>query len=169
MAHSKNSFTVNDAPGLKEFMFLDKLAITDFKLDAQYNLEPANSDVLVDAADHNLKHYAHNLTITHVPTQCVIAADDPLNITYSVQVNMLKAWNKTNFDTIQKNATMTWGNCSWTITADKQIVEFLQDGGDIDAGVRGGLNSRGKKCFNMRWKSKILSYQLLALLDEALR
>ena len=169
MAHSTNSFTINVEPGSKEFMLLDKLATIDFKPDAQYNLEPANSDILVDAIDRNSKHYAYNLIIARVPTQCVIAADDPMNITYDVRVNMLKDWNKTDFDTIQKNATMTWGNCSWTITADKQIVELSQERGEIDAGVRGGLNARGKKRFNMRWKSKILGHQLLALLDETSR
>ena len=60
MAHSTNSFTINVAPGLKEFMLFDKLAMIDFKPDAQYNLEPANSDILVDAIDRNSKHYAYN-------------------------------------------------------------------------------------------------------------
>ena len=55
MVHSTNSFTVNVAPGSREFMLLDKLSMTNFnfKPDAQYNLEPANSDVLVDAIDCN--------------------------------------------------------------------------------------------------------------------
>ena len=84
MAHSTNSFTINVTPGSKEFMLLDKLTTTNFKLDAQSNLEPANSDILVDAIDRNSKHYAYNLTIACVPTQCVIAADDPTDITYSI-------------------------------------------------------------------------------------
>ena len=82
MAHSTNSFTINVAPGSKEFMLLDKLATTDFKPDAQYNLEPANSDILVDAIDRNSKHYAYNLIIARVPSQCVIMADNRMNITY---------------------------------------------------------------------------------------
>ena len=68
MAHSTNSFTINIAPGSKEFMLLDKLATTNFKPDAQYNLELANSDILVDAIDCNSKQYAYNLSIAHVPT-----------------------------------------------------------------------------------------------------
>ena len=36
------------------------LETTDFKPDAQYNLEPANSDILVDAIDRNSKHAGHD-------------------------------------------------------------------------------------------------------------
>ena len=53
MAHSTNSFTVNVMPGAKKFMLLE---MTDFKPDAQYNLEPANSEILVNASDRNSKH-----------------------------------------------------------------------------------------------------------------
>ena len=57
MAHSTNSFTVNVTPGAKKFMLLE---MTDFKPDAQYNLEPANSEILVDAIDRNSKHAGHD-------------------------------------------------------------------------------------------------------------
>ena len=57
MAHSTNSFTINITPGSKKFMLLET---TDFKPDAQYNLEPANSEILVDAIDRNSKHAGHD-------------------------------------------------------------------------------------------------------------
>ena len=56
MAHSTYSFTINVAPGSKEFMLLDKLATTDFKPDVQYNLEPANSELFVDAIDRAIRN-----------------------------------------------------------------------------------------------------------------
>ena len=119
MVHSTNFFTVNVTSGSKELMILDKLATANFQPDAQYIFELANPGVLVVAIDCNLKHYAYKLTVARVPTKNVIAADDPTNITYSVQVNVLKDWNKTNVDMIQKYATMIWGDCSQTITTDK--------------------------------------------------
>jgi len=120
MANSTNSFTINVEPGWEEFiifvapgweglMLLDKLVMANFKPDAQYNIQPANSDVLVGVIDHNLKHCALNLMIMRIPAGCVIADNDPNSNICSMQVNKLKDWNKTDYNIIQKNTPMTWG------------------------------------------------------------
>jgi hypothetical protein len=69
-------------------------------------------------------------------------------------------------DIAQKNASLMWGNESFTIQYLKEIKQLTAANGYLTNGGR--INIVGKKIVQQRILSKILAYQTLALLiDEA--
>ena len=46
--------------------------------------------------------------------------EDPTYLNLSEFKNLVASWNNITLDTIQKNATINWGNKTWTKTNDKR-------------------------------------------------
>ena len=59
---------------------------------------------------------------------------DPTNLTLGEFNNLLTAWNDITPESIQKNATITWGTKTWTVTSDKDMVPL--------SAARGGTSSK---------------------------
>jgi hypothetical protein len=72
-----------------------------------------------------------------------------------------------NAELAQKHASLTWGDCSFTVMATNTIGELTEDNGFLDAG--GNLKDAGKDLILKRMHSKFLEYHLLELLSESAR
>ena len=79
-------------------------------------------------------------------------------------------WNKLDMTVIQKNATETWGDKSWTVTDVKQIEAFSVARGEQNAPLAGAaagiINLEGKKAFQKRQRSRYLAHHALGLLSD---
>ena len=126
------------------------------------------------------QHLLNNVPTTRVITPAVpaIAADPsavppvlavaaiPASVSFLNHIKVLDVYSDKLLDVAQKNASLIWGNQSFTDQHPKAIEPLTQANGELTA--RGGLTTSGKKIVQQRILSKILAHQTLALLtDEA--
>ena len=110
--------TVYCATGIPYWLGIEDFAFEPVK---QYELILANVDDFVNDLKSLSKIYGYHQLIKRVPITRKVDPNGENNITFG-HANILKTWNQIDSDTVQKNATQTWGDKSWTVTQDKQIV-----------------------------------------------
>jgi hypothetical protein len=90
----------------------------------------------------------------------------PQSVTYSNPIKVLGVYSDKLLDIAQKNASLIWGNQSFTAQDPKEIFELTAANGNLTAG--GQLNTNGKKIIQQCILSKIMVHQTLAMMtDEA--
>ena len=62
-------------------------------------------------------------------------AVDATIITYGGYQNIIETWNQFSRELIHKTANDTWGDKTWTVTADKKIEQISQAHSEVDAGA----------------------------------
>ena len=96
------------------------------------------------------------------------AAEAPESVTYINPIKVLEVNLDMLLDIAQKNASLIWGNQSFTAQDPKEIFELTAANGNLTAG--GQLNTNGKKIIQQCILSKIMVHQTLAMMtDEALQ
>ncbi len=80
---------------------------------------------------------------------------------------MLKTYLDKNFELTIKHASLTWGDCSFTVMATNTIDSLSQVNGFLGTG--GGLSNAGKELVLEQMHSKFLGHQVLELLAELAR
>ena len=94
------------------------------------------------------------------------AAGIPASVTFTNPIKVLDLYSDKLLDIAQRNASLIWGDESFTDQNPKETMVLTRAGGYLTAS--GLLNANGKKVIQQRILSKILAYQTLALLtDEA--
>ena len=143
MSFSTDPFTQYHAPGSKEHIELNKLATNDFKPKKQFTLSTNTSPELCTALEENAEDFAYIGVIRKIPTTQTITQPENAEgeeqeqavITYGHEKDLIQDWNSFDMDTIQKNATLTWGEKDpWTVTANRQIVPLLAERGELTNG-----------------------------------
>jgi len=109
------------------------------------------------------KQYGYGVLL-NIPTMRQVDAADANALTYSNQFHMLETWNRVTDENFAINANEIWGTRDWTRGAinNKQIAEMTATRGEI--GTAQTVTSIGRKKFLERWKSTILSHQIMQLL-----
>jgi len=102
----------------KEHMMLLNGAITNFKPQQEFKLEASDVDAFANTIETQGHHYTFIGLTARVLTECVINAADPKDITFSGCKDMVATWSVIMEETIQKNATMIFGNKTWIETPD---------------------------------------------------
>jgi hypothetical protein len=98
------------------------------------------------------------------PVQAVIGV--PQLIAYFNPIKVLEVYLDKLLDIAQKNASLIWGDQSFTDQNPKEIFELTAANGNLT--YTGCLNAAGKKVVQQCIFSKILAHQTLAMLtDEA--
>jgi hypothetical protein len=94
------------------------------------------------------------------------AAAIPASVAYLNPIKVLDVYSDKLLDIAQRNASVIWGNESFTDQNPKEIQQLTAANGYLTAA--GLINSAGKKVIQQRILSKILAHQTLVLLtDEA--
>ena len=83
------------------------------------------------------------------------------------QIKVLDVYSDKLLDIAHKNASLIWGNQSFTDQNPKAIEILTQANGELTTGGR--LTASGKKVIQQRILSKILAHQTLALLNNEAR
>ena len=174
MLFSVNAFTQYHALGTSEGLRLDKAATIDWKCplaDAdKISLNPSHAQRFTSTVEEQAKTYGYSLLTKRVPNDKQV---DPVtgNVTFLGHKDILKTWNEITIDIIQKNATETWGDKSWTVTDVKEIAEFTEARGELipNGAAQGQLTAEGRKAFMRRQKSKYLAHHILGLLTPIAR
>jgi len=169
MSFSTNPFNKYHAPDSKEFIELNKQATINFKATKLHDIKPANANEFCRQILANAKTFGYSGTISRVPTTRTVDDADPTIITFGGYQNIIETWNQFTRELIHKTANVTWGDKTWTVTGDKQIIRLSQARGEVNAGVRGDLNETGKLMLMRRWKATILAHQLLESLTPKAR
>ena len=94
------------------------------------------------------------------------APEVPEAITYTNEINMLEIYLDKLLEISQKNSSMTWGNESFTVQTPRVIRELTQANGELTATTK-KLTATGKEAIQKRIHSKILAFQVLAMLSDA--
>ena len=92
-------------PTLKEFIILLNNAITKFKSEKVFSLEPKSADSFCEHVKTLAKQDSYYGMIKRVPTECNIDATDLNLITYQKHKNSIDTWQDIDKEIIQKNST----------------------------------------------------------------
>ena len=167
MSFSTNPNHQYHAPGSKEDIELNKSAITNFKPEKQFALKSENSFEYAAALKDCSIDFGYYGILSRLATSGIIAPvdegedEDPTDVSLGNYKNLLTSWNEIEPAAIQKNATMAWGDKTWTETDGKEIVPFSAARGEL---ANGRLNEKGKKLYMKRKKLSWLGYHALSLL-----
>ena len=91
---------------------------------------------------------------------------DAATITYGDHINLLENFSNTNIDATRKHATVIWGDASFTMTGPMVIHQLGVAEGELTNHNPPRLTPAGKDIIRDRLHSKILAYQLMAILDD---
>ncbi len=83
---------------------------------------------------------------------------------YKNPINMLEKYSNSNIDLVQKHASLTWGDCSFTLQPNS-IAKLTEANGFIDA--NDDLSEEGKELVLEQMHSKFLGHHLLKLLTDS--
>ncbi len=89
------------------------------------------------------------------------------SIVYSNPIKVLDIYSDKLLDIAQRNASLIWGNESFTNQNPKEIEELTAANGNLTTGGR--INPAVKKIVQQRILSKVLAHQTLALLTKEVR
>ena len=120
MSFSCNPFNKYHKPDSKEFIELNKQATINFRPTKLYDLKPPSADEFCRFILKNAKTFGYSGTLARVPTTRTVDAVDPTIITYGGHQNIIETWNQFSRELIHKTANDTWGDKTWTVTADKK-------------------------------------------------
>jgi hypothetical protein len=149
------------AANLKElFISLDKVAKQDFHLETCYNLLPVKANSFAADLKKLSKRFGYGFLL-NIPTTHQTDATNANTFVYSNQIHMLKTWNKVTDEHIPINAKKIWGTGDWSQgpNTNNQIAELTQACGKV--GIAQAVTIIGRKTFLERWKSIILSHQII--------
>jgi hypothetical protein len=85
-------------------------------------------------------------------------------ITYTNEINTMEVYSDKLLKISQKHASLTWGFGSFTNQTPQVICELTQADGELTATCR--LTNAGKEVIQKRLHSKILAFQILAMLSD---
>jgi hypothetical protein len=145
-----------------------------------HDYQKLNDTLLCCSQRFGYQHLLNNVVTTHVvtpaiqavqanpnanpPVQAVVGV--PQSIAYFNPIKVLEVYSDKLLDIAQKNASLIWGNQSFTDQNPKEIFELMAANGNLTN--TGCLNAAGKKVVQQCILSKILVHQTLAMLtDEA--
>jgi len=163
LSFSTNPYNNYYAANSKEFISLDKAAKQDIRPETRYDLLPGNADSFAADLEKYSKQYGYGFLL-NIPTMRQIDATDANVFIYTNQIHMLETWNRVTDENVAINANEIWGARDWTRGAinNKQIAEMTATRGEI--GTAQAVTLIGRKKFLERWKSTILSHQVMQLL-----
>ena len=163
LSFSTNPYNNYYAANSKEFISLDKAAKQDIRPETRYDLLPGNADSFAADLEKYSKQFGYGFLL-NIPTMRQIDATDANVFTYSNQIHMLETWNRVTDENVAINANEIWGARDWTrgTINNKQIAEMTATRGEI--GTAQAVTLIGRKKFLERWKSTILSHQVMQLL-----
>ncbi len=163
LSFSTNSYNNYYAADLKEFIALDKLAKQDFHPDTHFDLLPGSADAFAAEIEKYIKQFGYSFLL-NVPTTRQVNATDANLFAYSNSNLMLEKWNRVMDKNIVINANEIWGTQDWTHgTNDFQISEMIQARGEV--GMANVVTIVGRKKILERWKSIVMSHQIMQLLS----
>jgi hypothetical protein len=155
--------------------------------DNKIRLRPGGKDCqkLKDNLTHLLQRYGFQYLLQNVPTvRTVIPAIPPViedlalgiaaapgvpeAITYTNEINMLEVYSDKLLEISQKNSSMTWGNGTFTVQSPRFIRELTQANSELTPTTK-KLTDTGKEAIQKRLYSKILAFEVLAMLSDNAR
>jgi hypothetical protein len=92
---------------------------------------------------------------------------NPEQFYYMNPINMLEKYSNENIDLAQKHASLSWGDCSFTLMHTNTIDNLTAANGFIN--VTGELTDSEKELILKRMHSKFLGHHLLDLLTDMAR
>ena len=166
LSFSTNPFNNYYAANSKEFISLDKAAKQDFKPENRYDLLPGNADSFAADLEKYAKHFGYSFLLD-VPSTRIDDAANANTFVYSNHTHMSETWNQVTDENIAINANEIWGTRDWTQATPTggvfQIAEMNATRGEV--GTANAVTIIGRKKFLERWKSTIMSHQIMSMLN----
>jgi hypothetical protein len=99
-----------------------------------------------------------------VATTCVFDTTDANSFAFGNRKDIIGTWNVITKEHVQKNATMLFGNRTFTVTSDnnKDLATPITTRGELTTGDN-ALTALGKSLLHRRFLSSIMAGQCLAL------
>ena len=142
-------------------------AITKFKPDQTFKLNLDDDDNFVTTI--KLKDHQFDCIgkMACVVTTCVFDPGRANAFAYRDRKDIIGTWNQVTEEHVQKNATMLFGNRTFTVTSDnnKALDTPTTERGELTTGG-GALTALGKSLIHRRFLLTIMAGQCLALVRE---
>ena len=140
--------------------------------DQRVSLSPGKNDfqLLKDNLMRLSKKFGYEYLLNNVATtRTVVPATGrtAATTTFSNPIKIMEVYDDKILELAQKHASITWGNESFTNQFPKTISDLTEANGHLDA--TGALTQDGKDIIQGRIHSKILAYQILAMLSDSAR
>jgi hypothetical protein len=101
---------------------------------------------------------------TNAVPLALAVAGVPQSVTYLNPIKVLDLYSDKLLDIAQKNASLIWGDHSFTVQDPKEIFELAAANSYLTIGGR--LNTNGKKIIQQCILSKIMAHQTLAMMTD---
>ena len=158
-----NPYYLYYATNTMEYLVLTTLAITKFKP------ERISSDASDFATEIELKaqQFGYIGKTARVATTCVFSTTDANSFTFGDRKDIIGMWNVITEEHVQKNATMLFGNRTFTVTSDdnKDLSTPTTARGELTPNGT-ALTALGKSLMHRRFLSSIMAGQCLAMIGE---
>ncbi len=90
----------------------------------------------------------------------------PASVSYAAPINMLERYSDGNIELAQKQVSLIWGDCTFTVSTT--VIDDLTPANGFMS-TAGNLNALGKGLVLKRMHSKFLEHHLLELLTDSAR
>jgi len=168
MAHllSTQPFSQYHASNTREYMSLRDSGLNRWQPEHVFELKPEFSADFCNQLKAAGQQLCFLGMISRMPTECDIDPADANNITYRERKDMLETYGVVTDDHVQKFASMTWGDKTWAVSADKEIEDPTHGRGEM-TNNGAALTAAGKKLLLKRFQVEMLGNCVLKSLDTA--
>jgi len=148
-------------------MSLMNAAINNFKTDRTFALNPSDAESFANAVEMNAQKYGYIGETARVATTCTFAVADPNEFLFADKKNIIATWNQITGEDVQNNATMLFGDRTFTVTPDnnKDLVTPTADRVEITP-HGANFTALRKVMMHQRFLSAILAAQYLAMIGK---
>ena len=163
----------------KEGIVLYDNAITNFTSPLEagngIKLVPKDGPRLIETLNKLANTFGYDYMMKNVPTRRVVtttAADTPgdpdvVTISYADRINLLENYSADNVTHCKKNASLIWGDKTFTVQNLKTLRALTNADGEITAHDPPRLQAPGKLLMRERMQSKIMAHQAMEILDSS--
>ena len=162
-----NPYYSYHATNTREYSALTTAAITKFEPERIFKINSSDASDFATEIESKAQQFGYIGETARVATTCVFDEDSPNTFTYGNRKDIIGTWNTITEDHIQRNATMLFGNRTFTVTSDdgKDLATPTIARGEITPGGN-ALTALGKQIMHRRFLSSIMAGQCLALIGE---
>ena len=155
------------ATNTKEYSALMTAAIAKFEPERIFKINASDASDFATKIESNAQQFGYIGKTARVATTCVFSTTDANSFTFGDRKDIIGTWNVITEEHVQKNATMLFGNRTFTVTSDdnKDLSTPTTARGELTPNGT-ALTALGKSLMHRRFLSSIMAGQCLAMIGE---
>ena len=162
-----NPYYSYHATNTKEYSALMTAAIAKFEPERIFKINASDASNFATEIESKAQQFGYIGETARVATICVFSTTNANSFTFGDRKDIIGTWNVITEEHVQKNATMLFGNHTFTVTSDnnKDLSTPTTAFGELTTGGN-ALTALGKSLMHRRFLSSIMAGQCLAMIGE---